>query len=86
MPTLTCGSETWTILDKHEPKVRNVETSYLRGVYGVTRKDSMRSVDLCEQCGMDGDVFGIIRRNTLRWFGQMERMDDERLTRKMYEN
>ena len=46
----------------------------------------MMNVDLSEQCGVDGDVLGSIRRNTLRWFGHMERMVDERLTKREYEN
>ena len=74
------------MLDRHKPKIRSVETSYLRDACGVTRRDRMMSVDLRERCGVDGDVLGSIRRNTLRWFGHMERMDDERLTKRVYKS
>lgn len=67
-------------------KIRSVETSYLRGVGRITQKDGLRNVDLGDQCGVEGHVLRSIRRNTLRWFGHIEKMDDERLTKKVYES
>lgn len=38
IPTLTYSykRETWMMLERHNSKIRSVETSFLRGVYGIT--------------------------------------------------
>jgi len=64
---LTHGSETWTTLNRHKPKIRSVKMSYLTGVSGVIWRDRMMNEDLREKCGVDGDVLGSIRKNALRW-------------------
>lgn len=46
IPTLTYVSETWTMRDRHKPKINSEETSYLRGAYGVTWRDQMRCLNI----------------------------------------
>lgn len=36
------------------------------------------------QCSVEVDVIGMVKRSTLRWFGHMERMNNERLTKRVY--
>lgn len=43
-------------------------------------------MDMCEHCVGNGDLLGSIRRNTLRMFRHMEKMDDEMLTKRMHES
>jgi hypothetical protein len=38
-----------------------------------------------EECGVKEDVMTKIEKNMLRWFGHEERMDERRLTKKIYE-
>ena len=37
-----------------------------------------------EHCVVNVDVTEKIRRNTLRWFGHVERMESESMTKKVY--
>ncbi len=41
LPTVTYGSENWTWNGAQQLRVRAVETSYLRGVCGVSRWDGL---------------------------------------------
>ena len=45
-PTLLCGSEMWTLQNRHMKKLQATEMRYLRKVEGVTRMDWMRSDDI----------------------------------------
>src|SRR5678815_2020700 len=56
----------------------------LRGVLGVRRIDKMGNELLRELCGMKKGVNERINESTLRWFGDMERMNDSRLVKRMY--
>jgi hypothetical protein len=38
-----------------------------------------------EECGVKEDVVTKIEKNMLRWFGHVERMDESRLTKEIYE-
>ena len=86
IPTLTYGSETWTMLRRYDSRVRGVEMSYLRNACGVTWRDRLTNVEVRERCGVDVDVLESVKRSTLRWFGHVERMPSERLTKKVYES
>ncbi len=59
LPTLTCGSETWTWNRAHQSRVRAVEISYLRGVCRMTRWDGKSNETVCERCGMGSQVNGV---------------------------
>ncbi len=53
--------------------------SYLRSMCGVTWIDRLSNEEVRERCSVDVDVLESVKRNTLRWFGHMERMGSERL-------
>ena len=93
LPTLTYGSETWTWNDAQQSRVQAVEMSYLRGACGVTRWDRERNESVYERFGMSEKGIGIdcgvvewVKRNTLRWFGHLERMEKGEITRRVYES
>ena len=86
VPTLTYGSETWTLLEGNKSRVRAVEMSYLRGACGVSWRNRMTNEEVKELCGVDTDVIEKVERNTLRWFGHVERMESDRLTKRVYES
>ncbi len=63
-----------------QSRVHAVEMSYLRGACGVNRWDDVSS----ERCGMRGRGSGVgcgvvewAKRSTLRWFGHIERMEND---------
>ena len=91
LPTLTYGSETWTWNEAQQSRIRAVEMSYLRGACGLTRQDLESNESVYERFGMESRGEGIkcgvvewVKRNTLRWFGHVERMKKEDLTKRVY--
>ena len=91
LPTLTYGCETWTWNEMHQSRIRAVEMSYLRGACGRTWQDMESNENVYERFGMRSKGEGIkcgvvewVKRNSLRWFGHVERMRKEDLTKRVY--
>jgi exonuclease III len=83
-PTLMYGSESWVWQKKHESKINAVEMRSLRSMCGVRLIDRVRNVEIRRRCGLKDDVVTRIERGMLRWFGHVERMSDERMTKKIW--
>jgi hypothetical protein len=47
--------------------------------------DRVKNEVIREECGVKEDVLTKIENNMLRWFGHVERMDERRLTKEIYE-
>jgi hypothetical protein len=45
--------------------------------------DRVRNVEIRRRCGLKDDVVTRIERGMFRWFGHVERMSDERMTKKI---
>ena len=84
VPTLMYGSESWVWQKKHESKINAVEMRSLRSMCGVTLNDRLRNDLIRERCGLNEDVVTKINKGLLRWFGHVERMDENRLTARIY--
>ena len=84
LPTLMYGSEAWTVNESEISKVHTVEMDFLRSMIGKKRSDRVRNDFVREECGARESVKVKIKRSLLRWFGHMERMNEERLTKKVY--
>ncbi len=90
--TLTYASETWAWNESQRSRVRAVEMSYyLRGACGVSRMDGVSNesvyecfrmcyVGVWKKCGVVEEV----KQQTLMWFGHMERMEEGKMTRRVY--
>ncbi len=57
----------------------------------MTRWDGESNESVYERCGMGSQVNGVncgvvewVKRNTLRWFGHIERMGSEKFVKKVY--
>ena len=84
LPTLMYGSESWTWLKKDESGINAVEMRSLRRMCGRTLRDRVRNADIREMCDSKKGVITSMKVNKLRWFGHIERMSDERLTKRIY--
>ncbi len=67
--------------------------SYLRGACGVSRLDGVSNENMYERFGMchvgvekKRGVVEEVKQRTLRWFGNMERMEEGKMTGKVYIN
>src|SRR5678815_191057 len=78
------SSETMVWNKRYRSKVHCVQMDNLRGVLGVKRIDKMRNERIRELCGVKKGVKERINESTLRWFGQVERMNDSRLVKRMH--
>ncbi|GBP49942.1 hypothetical protein EVAR_37025_1 [Eumeta japonica] len=70
--------------EKKESRIDAVEMRSLRGMSGVSRKDRCRNRDARERCGLKEDVVSRVDRGVLRRLGQLERMNESRLTKQVY--
>jgi hypothetical protein len=52
---------------------------------GVKLSDRVRNEMIREKCGVKEDAVTKIEKIILRWFGHVERMDERRLTKEVYE-
>ena len=84
------GSETWTWNRAQQSIVHAVEMSYLKRVCGLTRWEGESNETVYEGCSMGPYVNGVkcsvvewVKRNTLRWFGHMERKKSEEFVKKV---
>ncbi len=67
-----------------------VEISYLRSACGVSKMGGMSNESVYEHFGMchvgKGKKCGVVeevKRQTLKWFGHMERMEEGKMTRRV---
>jgi hypothetical protein len=79
------GSESWVWQKKHISRVNAVEMRALRSMIGVKLSGRVRNEVIREECGVKEDVVTKIEKHMLRWFGHVERMDERRLTKEIYE-
>ncbi|KAI5642761.1 hypothetical protein NE865_05287 [Phthorimaea operculella] len=84
VPTLMYGSESWVWQKKHESRINAVEMRALRSMIGVKLSDRIRNSVIRERCGIKEDIVTGIEKEMLRWFGHVERMNERRLTKKVY--
>ncbi len=91
LQTLTYESEDWTWNGAQQSRVCAVEISHLRGACGVSRWDGLNNESVYDRCGMIGNGSGVefpvvewVKRSTLRWFGHIERMENEEFVKKVY--
>ena len=70
-------SETWPMKVEHELKIYRTEMSrpMIRWMYGVKLKERKKSEELRELLGLE-PVSLMIKKSSLRWFGHVERKDD----------
>jgi hypothetical protein len=52
---------------------------------GVKLSDRVRNEVIREECGVKEDVVTKFKKNMFRWFGHVERMNERRLTKEIYE-
>ncbi len=91
VPTLTFASETWAWNESQRSRVQAVEMSYLMSACCMRRMDGMNNESVYECFGMchvgEGKKCAVVeevQRQTLKCFGHMERMEESRMTRRVY--
>lgn len=75
-PTFTYGPELCVVTERM--KIQVVEMSFLRRMTGLSFRDRMRSLDICEKLRVELLLLHM-ERSQLRWFGYLFRIPPGRL-------
>ena len=83
MPTVMYGSELWGMKVNERQKLNVFEMKCLRSMVGVSRSDRIRNDVVRARTDVRQELADRVDMNVLRWFGHVERMDNERLLKKV---
>ena len=83
VPTVMYGSESWGMKVTERQKLNVFEMKCLRNMTGVSRLDRVRNEVVRARTGVRRELVAGVDMNVLRWFGLVERMDNERLLKKV---
>ena len=84
VPTVMYGSESWGMRLEERNKLDVAEMNCLRNMCGVTRWDRWRNEFVRGRVGVQEPLSKRVDRKVLKWFGHVERMGSERLTKRVY--
>ena len=87
-PIVTYGSETWTLTKENELRLRVFERKIVRKIYGPVERNNEWRIRTNEEINNileNEDLVRYIKAQRLRWLGHVERMGDDRLTKKILE-
>jgi hypothetical protein len=84
IPVLTYGCESWSMTAAMEKRLNACESKWLRRLLRISYKDRVTNADVRERTGQE-EVENFIRRARLRWMGHVMRMEEGRVTSKIYE-
>ena len=83
VPTVMYGSESWGMKVTERQKLNVFEMKCLRSMTGVSRLDRVRNEVVRARTGVRRELATRVDKNVLRWLGHVERMDNERLLKKV---
>ncbi len=80
LPTALYGAETWNMRAAERKRLSVVE---MRCMCGETQMDQVRN-DEVRRTGVIKELAERAEQGLLQWFGHVERMEEERLVKKIY--
>ena len=83
VPTVTYGSECWGMKVSERQKLNVFEMRCLRSMAGVSRMDRIRNEVVRQRTGVEIESGTRVDMNVLRWFEHVERMENERLLKRV---
>ena len=83
LSVLLCNSETWTLRETLNHKLRVFEMTVLRCIRGVTRRDRRRNENVWKELGVTRDIVNEIRHRRLSYYDHVSRMMPSRMPRIM---
>ncbi len=82
IPTALYRAETWNMGELERRRLNVMEMRCLRSMCGVTRRDRVRN-DEVRRTGVIKELAEGADQGVLLWFGHVERMEEERLMKKI---
>ena len=83
VPTALYGAETWGMKVAEKKRLNVLEMKCLRNMCGVTIWDRQYNDDIRRRAGVLLELSNRAEQRGLRWFGHMERMNDERMAKRV---
>ena len=83
IPTITYGSETWTINNKNKKRIQSAEMRFLRSVAGYRLTDRKRNIEIREELNV-GELNEKIKTYRDKWKTHLGRMNQNRIPKAMY--
>lgn len=77
------GAEIWQLSEQMRTKLRVMEMDFLRRSAGISRREKIRNERIKEIMGLKQDILHEIERKQLLWFGHVQRMQSNRLPKKL---
>ena len=70
--------------EKERSRIRTVQMDNLRGLLGIRIMDKVPNAQIRYLCGVTKGVDEKIEESILRWFGNMEGMEIDRIPKRIY--
>ena len=81
VPTALYEAEEWGMRSAERRKVNVLEMKCLRSLVGVSRVDRVRDEEVHRRAGIERELASIADQRVLRWFGQVEKMNEYHMAR-----
>lgn len=78
IPTLTYGSETWTITKQYHTKIQSSEMKFVRSIAGYTKMDKKYNEDIRQELKVE-DINSTIAGYREKWLQHVQRMETNRI-------
>ncbi|KAI5752917.1 hypothetical protein M8J77_021772 [Diaphorina citri] len=86
-PIITYGSESWTLTQEDQEKIRRFERKIIRRIYGAVQVNDeewrIRNNREINEILHGEDIVRFIKSQRLRWFGHVQRMEEGRMPKKI---
>ena len=85
-PTALYGAEAWGMRSAERRKMNVLEIKCLRSlvrVFGWRRMDRVKNEEVRRRAGIERELASRADQRVLRWFGNVERMDEYRMARRV---
>ena len=84
VPVLTYDKETMICREKERSRIRAVQMDSLRGLLGIRRINKVPNAWIRQMCGVTKGVDEKIDEGVFRWFGYVERMENDMIAKRIY--
>ena len=84
VPTVMYGSESWGMKMEEKGKLDVAAMKCLRSMCRVTRMDSVRNEVVRKRVSVTVKLSKRVDKKVLKFFGQVERMESGRMTKRVY--
>ena len=81
---LTYDSEKMICREKERSRIRAVQMDNLRGLLGIRRINKVPNAWIRQMCGVTKGVDEKIDEGVFRWFGYVERMENDMIAKRIY--